>query len=126
MENKGPVRHFLLYSIKTVNDFSIQSSCFCGPSLKSYQIIERNITLNAISLLLFFFFFSEPHLQHMEVPRLRVELELQLLTYAIATATPDLSCICDLCRSLWQCQMVNPLSEARDLNHILMETLPGS
>ena len=27
--------------------------------------------------------------QHMEVPRLKVELELQLLAYTTATATPD-------------------------------------
>ena len=34
------------------------------------------------------FFFLGPHLPHMEVPRLGVEWELQLL--ASATATPDL------------------------------------
>ena len=32
----------------------------------------------------------------MEVPRLGVELELQLLAYATATATPHLSHLCDL------------------------------
>ena len=48
------------------------------------------------SFLWFFFFFSSflwPHLWHLEVPRLWVELELQLPAYT--TATPDLSCICD-------------------------------
>ena len=30
----------------------------------------------------FLFFFLQPHLQHMEVPRLGVELELLLLVYA--------------------------------------------
>ena len=44
-------------------------------------------------------FFLGPHLQHMEVPRLGVTLELQLSAYAIATAMPDLSCVCDLQRS---------------------------
>ena len=39
----------------------------------------------------FFFFFLWPHLWHM------VKSELQLLAYATVTATPDLSCICDLC-----------------------------
>ena len=34
----------------------------------------------------FFFFFLGPYLEHTEVPRLRVELELQLLAYTIATA----------------------------------------
>ena len=38
-------------------------------------------------LLLFFFGFLEPHLWHMEVPKLGVESELQLP--ATATATPD-------------------------------------
>ena len=51
---------------------------------------------------------------HMEVPGLGVKSELQLLAYSIATAMPDLSHICDLDCSLWQCQILNPLSEARD------------
>ena len=55
-----------------------------------------------------------PHPWHMEVPRLGVELELQLLVYATATATPDLSHICDLYHSSQQCRILNPLSEARD------------
>ena len=33
----------------------------------------------------------------MGVPKLGVESELQLLAYTTATATLDLSCICDLC-----------------------------
>ena len=37
----------------------------------------------------FFFFFLGPHLWHIEVPRLGVQLELQLLAYATATAIPD-------------------------------------
>ena len=36
------------------------------------------------------------HLRHMELPRLGVELELYMLTCATATATSDLSPICDL------------------------------
>ena len=34
---------------------------------------------------------------------------------ATATPMPDLSCICDLCWSLWQCWILNTLSEARDI-----------
>ena len=45
---------------------------------------------------LFLFFFSELHLWPMEVPRLEVKLELQLLAHATATAMPDRSHICDL------------------------------
>ena len=33
--------------------------------------------------------------------------------YATATAMPDPSRICDLHRSLWQCWILNPLSETR-------------
>ena len=58
------------------------------------------------------FFFLWIYLRHMEVPSLGVELELQLLAYTTATATPDLSRICDLHCSLQQCQMLNPLSKA--------------
>ena len=68
-----------------------------------------------LNFLFFFPFFlgGRPHPQHMEVPRLGVQLELQLLTYTTATATPDLSSVCDL-HSSQQCWILNPLSEARD------------
>ena len=50
----------------------------------------------------------------MDISRLGVELDLQLLTYVTATATLDLSHICNLHCSLQQCQILNPLSKARD------------
>ena len=56
----------------------------------------------------------------MEVPRLGVQLELQLLAYATATATPDLSCVFDLHHISQQHRILNPLSEARCRNHNLM------
>ena len=62
------------------------------------------------------------HPQHMEVPGLWVKSELQLPAYTTATATPALSCICDLYHSLWQCWILNPLSETRDRTCILMDT----
>ena len=43
------------------------------------------------------FLFLGPHLQHVEIPRLWVELELQLLSCTIGTL--DLSHLCDLRRS---------------------------
>ena len=61
----------------------------------------------------------------MEVPRLRVELELQLQAYAIATTMQDLSYICDLGRSLWQHQILNPLKETSDRTRILKDTTSG-
>ena len=56
------------------------------------------------SLVFFFFSFLGPHPWHIEVPRLGVRLELQ--AYTMATATPDLSHICDLYCSSWQCQIL--------------------
>ena len=50
----------------------------------------------------FVFYFLGLHPQHMEVPRLGVESELQPLAYATATATWGLSCICNLHHSSGQ------------------------
>ena len=40
--------------------------------------------------------------------------EQQLPAYVTATAPPDPSCVCNLHHSSGQCQILNPLSEARD------------
>ena len=58
----------------------------------------------------------------MEVPRLGVELELHLLATTTTTATQDPSHICDLHHSSRQCQIPDPLSEARDQTRLLMDT----
>ena len=50
----------------------------------------------------------------MEVPRLGVELKLQLQAYTTAKATRDLRFVCDLHHSSCQCWILNPLSKARD------------
>ena len=52
----------------------------------------------------------------------RGESELQLLAYTTAIATQDLSSICNLHHSSWQCQILNLLSKARDQTCILMDT----
>ena len=57
----------------------------------------------------------------MEVPRLGVKSELQLHACSRATATSDLSLVGNLCGSLWQCWMLNPLSKAGDPTYILTE-----
>ena len=69
-----------------------------------------------------FFIFLELYLYHMDVPKLGVESELQLLAYATATVMPDPSRICSL-HSSW---ILNPLSEASDGTHILLDTMLGS
>ena len=50
----------------------------------------------------------------MEVLSLGVKLELQLLAYTTVIAMQDPSHVCDLHHSSWQCQILKPLSKARD------------
>ena len=57
----------------------------------------------------------------MDVPRLGIESELQLLAYTTVTARQDLSHVCDLHQSSQQHQLLNPLNEARHPNCILMD-----
>ena len=56
----------------------------------------------------------------MEVRKLGIESELQLLAYTTATATRDLSC--DLHYSSQQHRILDPLSKARDQSRVLMDT----
>ena len=78
------------------------------------RYIQDPIVSMNLFIYLFIFVFLGPHLHHMEVPGLGIELEPQLPTYTTVTATWDLSHICDLHLSSWQRQILNPLSEARD------------
>ena len=55
----------------------------------------------------------------MEFLRLGVESELQLLAYTKATETQELSHV--LYHSSGQYQILNPLSEARDQTHVMMD-----
>ena len=104
-------------------DVASRGGWHLGPCLGSRQWVVHPLAtgeagligeMRAVWFLFFSFFFLWPHLQHMEVPRLMVELELQLPAYITATAIPDPSCIFDLYHNLQQHQMLNPLSEARD------------
>ena len=70
---------------------------------------------------IYIFFFLGLHMQHMKVPRLGVESELQLLAYTTAIATWDMSHICDLHHSSWQHQIPDAMSEARDRTCILVD-----
>ena len=60
--------------------------------------------------------------QHVEAPRLGVDWELQLLAFTTAT-TPDPSHSCNLYHSLWLCQILKPLSKARDRTRVLTVTM---
>ena len=70
-----------------------------------------------------FFLFLGQQPQYMEVPRPGVQLELQMPATATAkaTATQDPNQIFNLHHSSEQCQVLNPLSEARDLTQNLMD-----
>ena len=69
-----------------------------------------------LSFFLFLFCFGGPHPGHMVVPREGVQVELQLpaTVPAPATATQDPSLLFKLHHSSRQCQILNPLREARD------------
>ena len=83
---------------------------------KRYHLICLESSMNELRVLFFF----RPHLWHVEVPKLGVQLELQLL--ATATATPDLSLVWGLHHSSEQHQISDPLSEVRDRTRILTDT----
>ena len=79
-----------------------------------YYLVRTTFNQMSCYSIFFSFVFLGPHPQHMEVPRLGVELELLLLAYTTATAMPDSSCLCDLHHSSQQCRVLNPLSKVRD------------
>ena len=65
--------------------------------LKYFQhVLSLDLSKRTLNLFIYLFCFLGPHLQHMEVPRAGVKSELKLLAYTSATATQDLSRICDL------------------------------
>ena len=85
-------------------------------------VVALILGISAKEIIFFFFFFCflGLHPQHMEVPRLGVELELQLPAYTITTATRDPSSVCHLHHSSCQCWISHPLSEARDQTRNLL------
>ena len=79
-----------------------------GPFIEKVKKKKKKKTVN------FFIAFLGAHLEHMEVPRLDVKSELQAYT----RSQPHTQ---DLCHSLWQRQIPNPL-KAKDETHVLMDT----
>ena len=69
-----------------------------------------------------FFFLITAALWHVKVPRIWVKWEMQLRPPPNHSNTNP-SLLCDLHRSLWQCQLLNPLSQARDQTCILRDNL---
>ena len=87
----------------------------CSTSLISGTLVKTpNITSPLLEWLFYlfvylfiYFCFLGQHSRHMEVPRLGVEVELQLPAYTTATATPYLSCVCNLHHSSQQLRILN-------------------
>jgi len=108
---------------KKIENKNIMKQRFHNVNVSSVQLVnsrESAILFSVVQGMFEIFCFLGLHPQHMELPRLGVHLELQLLAYTTTTAVPDPSCVCDLHRSSQQCQVLNPLSEARDQTHNLM------
>ena len=103
----------LLYRHSQLSGFSL---------FLSYSPGKGQTWLNPILYYFFLFLILGPHLQHLEVPRLGVESELQQPAHTTATATEDPSHIFDLYHSSWQRWIPDPPNEARDQNHILEDT----
>ena len=116
---------FCSNSIKTTNsqaqlpDLKETSAQVLAINL-SKEMTSFTIPFNSFLAFFVFFIFSGPHPRHLGVPRLGVQSELWPLAYTTATATPDLSRICDLYHSSRQCQILNPLREVRDRTRHLM------
>ena len=75
-------------------------------SQKSHSLVLAGVLINHLDFFLFlsfFFCFLGPHPWHIEVPRLRVQSELQLLAYTTATAMRDPSHIHNLHHSSRHC-----------------------
>jgi len=102
--------------------------CFWHPYIPSCPLpvsphsrSDQDLISFPVFFFFFFFCFLGPCPRHTEVPKLAVESELQMPAYTTATAMPDPSCICNLCRSLWQGPTLNPLSKPRGQIHIVMD-----
>ena len=86
--------HFLKTSLPSTPTLSCPSSSFqLYLNTLFLSLLEFPLTFHPSQYFILFYFyflvFLEPHPCHMEVPRLGVELELQLPVYNRATATPD-------------------------------------
>ena len=78
----------------------------------SYNLFILNNWMITPTFFFVFCFFSAAYGDSQARPG--VKLELQLLAYTTAIATPDPSCVLVLPHSSQQCWILNPLSEARD------------
>ena len=91
----------------------------CSNFILLHVAVQFKVIIDMHVLNAFFFLFMAAPTQ-MEVPRLGVESELQLPAYTTATATRDMSGVCNLYHSSQQHQILNLLRKARDQTCNLM------
>ena len=96
---------------------SVIPSCHRGSLQK---LLQWSLFFLLFCFVLFFAFLGL-QLQHTEVPRLGVQLELQLPAYATATAMRHPNRAFDLHHGSQQCQILNSLREARNRTRILVD-----
>ena len=94
--------------------------CFKSLSWTTCSNLLTGFTTYSFFFFLFIFFFVVTYMQHIEAPELGIRAAAE--ARATATATPDLSHICNMC-NLWQHEILNLLSKARDQIRILIETM---
>ena len=106
------IKPFFGHRASELTDLEKSSKSFSHQNLSSYSwcYIPHNMKQQTLIML----FWGGAHLRHIEVPRLRVKTELQLPAQTTATATQDLSCVCDLPHSSQQRRILNPRSKAMD------------
>ena len=98
-----------LKSISLYENTTFFNPLFCTghPDCFYTLITVSSVAVNICVSFIYFFF-----LGHMEVPRLGVRLDLQLLAYTTAKATWDPSHVCDLHHSSQQRWILDPLRSA--------------
>ena len=101
------ITQFSFYGHILCLDYFIQLPYLC-PNFPAHSqkihLVPDARTPFLFVVVVFAFCFLGLHPRHMEVPRLGVELELQLPAHTTATAAWDPSHICDLHHSSWQCR----------------------
>ena len=108
-KKKGFIEIVLIYKVTIISAVQQRVSVTHVRMFILFQILSPN-------RFFFSFFFLGPQVRHVEVPKLGVELELQLPACITATATWDLNRVYKLQHSSRQRRIFDPLSEARDRN----------
>ena len=109
---------------ETYNNIDICASSRClrvyiQPSACVFTYYKHLERPDSFFFFFWYFVFSGPHPQHMEIPRLGVELEVQLPAFTTAT-TMRIQVLLPPAPQLMATPILNALSEARDQTRNLM------